>query len=210
MNRTISLAGLVLLLGVIGGPARGEEKAPATREQLQRLVTVCKVWGTIRYQHPFLAYQDIDWDAALVKALPKVEAAKTNEEFAAAVQVMLDALRDPATRTRRWPPDVKSDDSKGKAKSAERKLFTQLEDGVLVLNLRNWPERFQLGRDPKSADEFRTQVRKASAVIVDCRENPFIDPTTQRLLEELLCSREIKGIGRRAVMHSGYRPQSFA
>src|SRR6516225_7839358 len=70
-------------------------------KRTERLVCLCKVWGTIRYLHPYLAYGDIDWDAALVAALPRVEAAKDDNEFRAAVQAMLDKLRDSETRVAR-------------------------------------------------------------------------------------------------------------
>jgi hypothetical protein len=80
-------------------PATTQPPTPtAEREQVERLANVCKVWGTCRYLHPYLAYKDIDWDAALIKALPNILAAKQEEEYAAAVQTMLEALGDPATR----------------------------------------------------------------------------------------------------------------
>ena len=53
----------------------------AQSERTERMVNLCKVWGTVRYFHPYLAYKDIDWDAALVEALPKVQAAKAESEY---------------------------------------------------------------------------------------------------------------------------------
>ncbi len=62
-----------------------------------RLLATGKLWITIKYFHPYLAYRDIDWDKALVDALPKVRAATTPAEYDAAIQSMLEALKDPAT-----------------------------------------------------------------------------------------------------------------
>jgi C-terminal processing protease CtpA/Prc len=62
-----------------------------------RLLATGKLWVTVKYFHPYLAYRDIDWDKALVDALPKVRSAATPAEYATAMNSMLEALRDPAT-----------------------------------------------------------------------------------------------------------------
>ena len=64
-----------------------------------RLLATGKLWTTVKYFHPYLAYSDIDWDRALVDALPKIRSATTQAEYAAAIQSMLEALKDPATHT---------------------------------------------------------------------------------------------------------------
>jgi C-terminal processing protease CtpA/Prc len=67
--------------------------------EADRLVATGKLWTTVKYFHPYLAYRDIDWDKALVDALPRIRSAATPAEYAAAVQSMLDALKDPTTHT---------------------------------------------------------------------------------------------------------------
>jgi C-terminal processing protease CtpA/Prc len=62
-----------------------------------RLLATGKLWVTVKYFHPYLGYRDIDWDKALVDALPKIRSAATPVEYTAAVQSMLDALKDPTT-----------------------------------------------------------------------------------------------------------------
>jgi hypothetical protein len=80
-------------------PAAPRELAPPNDPRIARLARVARVWGEVRYRHPYLFYRDdIDWDGALVAAIPRIDAAQTDEEEATAVQAMLDALHDPATR----------------------------------------------------------------------------------------------------------------
>ena len=69
---------------------------PKTAEN-DRLLATGKLWVTVKYFHPYLAYRDIDWDKALVDALPKIRAATNSSSYAAAIQSMLDALHDPGT-----------------------------------------------------------------------------------------------------------------
>lgn len=204
MARSLLVLGLAVSLTLSGASARAEDKAP-DREQIQRLTTVCKVWGSLRYKHPYLAYKDIDWDAALVKALPKVEAAKSADEFAAAVQFMLDELKDPATR-------VVSPRAGGAAAAragpAGDKWFKSLDDGVLAVDVSSLPD-LRLARGPiPQLTELRTEIAKAGGVIFDCRRVPFVAPEVEQAVLRLACPRETKGVGTRYVVHSGYRPQA--
>jgi C-terminal processing protease CtpA/Prc len=63
----------------------------------ERLAGLIRVWGAIRFFHPYVAHGPIDWDGALVRAIPKVESSQTAEQYTAAVESMLAELHDPQT-----------------------------------------------------------------------------------------------------------------
>ncbi|MET0555378.1 MAG: S41 family peptidase [Vicinamibacteria bacterium] len=63
-----------------------------------RLVGLARVWAHVKYVHPAMATTDVDWDGALLRALPAVERARTDEEYRGALAGLLAELRDPATR----------------------------------------------------------------------------------------------------------------
>lgn len=90
-HRSIGALATLALLAAASAPAQQNDQGTA------RLAATAKLWITVKYFHPYLAYQDIDWDKALVEALPKIRNAKTPDEYAAATQQMLDALHDPET-----------------------------------------------------------------------------------------------------------------
>ncbi len=54
---------------------------PDVEYQTERLAALGRLWGAVKFFHPFLAYKEIDWDAALVKAIPSVKAARTPSEY---------------------------------------------------------------------------------------------------------------------------------
>ncbi|HSA55684.1 MAG TPA: S41 family peptidase [Gemmatimonadaceae bacterium] len=85
MRRFPALAGAALLL-VARAPA-----APQSQEQVERLTALGQVWGFLKYFHPGVAAGTIHWDSVLVAAAPKVRAARTDAEFNATVQSLLDA-----------------------------------------------------------------------------------------------------------------------
>src|SRR5256885_1347172 len=95
------------LAGVTIGAPTGNVMANAMRAggpmsapiDVARLSALGRLWAKVKLFHPYLATRDIDWDAALVSALPKVRSAETAEQYRAAVDEMLAALGDPETHT---------------------------------------------------------------------------------------------------------------
>ena len=78
--------------------AQSSAEPVSDRRRIERLADLGRLWGFVKFAHPALAYRDIDWDQALLRALPAVRAARSAEDYAAAVNGMLSALNDPLTR----------------------------------------------------------------------------------------------------------------
>lgn len=209
MPRLLSTT-VALLLGLSALTALAAESPPPplpSREE--RLVHLARLWGQVRYHHPALLYKDIDWDAALVAALPRVEAAKDRAAYAAAMQGLLDVLKDPATRVQR--PEEPS---------------TTGAPGVPVRELRHWEGRDVLVADLRALEvpkvqtalsaqvaTLRPEVVRAKAVILDLRGRGLDDSrrwTLHLALGEvlpLLLSQPLEVPGERSVFCSGYQAQ---
>src|SRR5262245_13565022 len=89
---------IVSLIAAIPAAAQ-TPNAEAEKIRIERLAALGRLWGVVKYFHPYLAYREIDWDAALIAAIPKVSAAKSTEEYRAAIDSLLAMLGDPATYT---------------------------------------------------------------------------------------------------------------
>jgi len=50
-------------------------------DETQRLAGLCKVWGLLKYYHPDVATGTIDWDEALIEAIPRVQAVQTRDDL---------------------------------------------------------------------------------------------------------------------------------
>ena len=112
---------LLLALGLVSWTASAAPSAaPALPSSEERLAHLARLWGQVKYRHPALAYKDVDWDAALVQALPRVESAQDAAAYAAAVQSLLDVLQDPATRVLRPDEADAAPGASGRARSAAR------------------------------------------------------------------------------------------
>jgi hypothetical protein len=203
-----------LIVAIMHFPTLGPEAwaddvvRPAQEKlRIQRLARLGKLWGNARYMHPFLAHGDLDWDAALLKAIPKVESAKTKDEFAAAVAEMVAALGDPATA-------VVPSEAQAKPTAGESLPVWSWTDGkILVVRITNY---LDLERDyygtRRKAEKLKAEIGKSEGIIFDLRA---FTPGTQsgmmtaffQDLGNSLVARDLVGPGERSLMHSGYTPQ---
>ncbi|MBV8858247.1 MAG: hypothetical protein JOZ96_19235 [Acidobacteria bacterium] len=97
LPKPLALAAVLLALCAHAhaqAPARQADEAA----RVERLLGLAKLWGAAKYFHPSLAYREVDWDKALVEAIPKVNAARSPQEYQAALNQMLAALGDKSTR----------------------------------------------------------------------------------------------------------------
>src|SRR5262245_37091797 len=89
---------IVLLIAALPAAAQAPN-ADAEKIRIERLAALGRLWGVVNYFHPYLAYKEVDWDAALIAAIPKVNAAKSTEDYRAAIDGLFATLGDSATYT---------------------------------------------------------------------------------------------------------------
>jgi hypothetical protein len=202
---------LALRAAVTPPPPIAVPAAPAPAERLVRLV---KLWGVVRYLHPYLAYRDLDWDAAFVAAASEVRAAKDRAEYAAAVGGMLAALGDPVTRVLPPAPAPPPVGAGGKpAPTSPRPLFRRAADGVLVVDLSPYTNATLYPDIYRRIDEVLPELPKARAVVFDLRAPPApeVGPAdTSYVLDKIadrLVGRTLAVPTERRIVHSGYQPQ---
>jgi C-terminal processing protease CtpA/Prc len=191
---------LLLALGLLACTASAAPSAtPALPSSEERLASLARLWGQVKYRHPALAYKEVDWDAALVEALPQVEAAQDAAAYAAAVQSMLEVLQDPATRVLR-PDEAAADAAAGPA----REPLHWLTKDVLGVDL-----------SAPAPESLRTELARAKAVILDLRARgldahaPDAMRQTLGAVLPLLLTQPLQVPGERTVFHSGYRAHTL-
>jgi C-terminal processing protease CtpA/Prc len=202
--RVLGLLGLPAFLGL--SPALAESPAPLQPADVERLTHVARLWGTVRFLHPYLAYKEIDWDAALVRAIPAVRSARTPQEYAAAAQGMLASLGDPVTRVEPARPPVQPP-----AGGRPPALFTWLSPGRLSIYLR--PDADSGMTEAESEKAFQSlagELPRAREVIVDLRSLWGLRYRAEFALQGIagaLASRPVPALAERFLVHSGYRTQ---
>ncbi len=182
----------------------------ADKVRIERLAGLAKVWGAVKYFHPFPAYKEIDLDKALIEAIPKVNAAKSPEEYAQALNSMLAVLGDDSTRA-----FVGAEKSPAQNK-ANGKEPLRLENGVLYYHALETGRL--ISQNKEKSREFKENVSKflpqAKAMVIDARlegelDVDILDSVVMQLRETLasLLDRKITLGSLRYRIHSGYAPQ---
>ena len=162
---------VVLFAAAVAGRASAQTRPdsadpPAT---IARLAGLARVWGFAKYFHPALAYRtDIDWDAALVAAIPRVRQARNAREYGAAVEAMLGRLDDPLTRVTHEAPAPK--DPPANPPFGYRTTPGQ----VLVITAGDYYAFFDPSVQQKLG-EMRAALPGARAVVLDLRSRSPVD-----------------------------------
>ncbi len=186
------------LLFVLLATTTTTTKPPPAPDRMARLI---ELWGTVKFLHPESFSRAGEWDAALMAAAPRVRAARTTDEYSAAVTSMLQGLRDPATHVFR-PADLtppKPDARK------DPKLLAELEGGKTVLVDLTALHGVQPTRD--EARDIERQLAAARRVVVDMRVTGQDWDLDGLPFYGALASRQVQGPALRSVRHAGYRPQ---
>jgi len=152
---------LALLLG-LASPLLAQEIPDSIT--IPRLAAVGRLYNAIRFFHPYLGYQGIDWDAAVAEALPGISGAESREEYRAALDRMLAVLDDPATRV----IDSVAAENDTSVRLEEPLAYRWEGDRVLVIRLLPGgnPDFDGLTARLRGLD---TLVRAAHAVVFDLR-----------------------------------------
>ncbi len=191
--------------------AQAPVSASSEAQRLQRLRGLAELWGEVRYRHPKLASSDFDWDAPLLVALPQVEAARSRDDYARALQQMLDTLGDPATYVEPWD----SKEPPARPAPSPRPLHAWEKGEVLAINLGVVSMPGGLGIFDSRYAPLVENLKKARAIVVDLRARALTDArgpyrmvSALDLLAPQLFHGELRTPAQRMVRRAGYRSQA--
>lgn len=60
--------------------------------QTQKIVSLAKLWGFLKYYHPAVAGGKLDWDGQLIRLLPAVEQSQDTQQLSTLYETLLDEL----------------------------------------------------------------------------------------------------------------------
>ncbi|HEU4507978.1 MAG TPA: S41 family peptidase [Pyrinomonadaceae bacterium] len=185
--------------------------------RLSRLAGLAKVWGTVKYFHPYLAYRNIDWDKALVEAIPKVNAAKTPQEYQAAINQMLAVLNDSSTRATIEVEDAVPDVTATALPAGFESKLVRTENQVLVIDADGIGKA--ISKDTSALNRLVGNINQAlttaTGVVIDARSNGkageieafYFDVFMRQTLPSIL-DTDVVLSSQRYRMHNGYATQT--
>ncbi len=145
-------------------PALSDAQTPIlNQQQTKRLVDAGKLWGHIKYFHPYLQYKNIPWDSAFAAAVPDIINATDKASYAAALQQWLNILEDPMTT-------VVSAAPAGKAFSKEDPSPTLVtRDSILYVTIRNLKDLDNGMQAIETLQKIPKQLSQVQYLVFDLR-----------------------------------------
>lgn len=168
---------------------------------VDRLVTLARVWSTVKYMHPAFLERPVKWDEALLHAIPRVTAATDDAAFEAAVADMLAELGDPATRLE--PDDASSTIGSG----GNMPAIGRLDGDTYVLSAGEAIEKAGYFGFREMVRGATADLAKARYVIVDLRtsrRNPALSALGE--VASLVTRDAVTAPPRWVATYSGYMP----
>lgn len=217
MKGLLAVLMFLLLAATVNGVS-----AQTEAKRIERLSGLAKVWGAVKYFHPFPAYREIDWDKALIDAIPKANAAQSPEQYAAALNSMLAALGDKNTRAEVWRAEVWNGKAKPEKASSAQTLKEpfRFETGVLTIDVYAAASAMAKTEGQAAANQIIGKIYEsfpqAKAVIFDLRfpaENAddgvlfFADMFLRNVLPAML-DKPLALSASRYRVHNGYESQT--
>lgn len=183
-------------------------------EQVQRLAQLSKLYGHIKYFHPYLGYRNINWDSAFAAAAPRLIYAGSEQEQASAIQRMLDALTDPVTKVILSNPETENL-SIGTAQDSLQFYFTP--DSLLVVKTNNYYGFDNYVFLLQQLDTVKIWIKSAKGLLLDMRAKRQIRSDVLLLwpfsfdyseISSMLVAQPVITPGHRLRMHNGFTPES--
>jgi C-terminal processing protease CtpA/Prc len=163
----------------------------------ERIEHAGRLWGQVRYLHPWLLSREVDWDGAFVRWVSRAGDAQDER---ASLQSMLEELHDPATHM----------EEAGASPAPAAPSWRWVEKDVLAIHLEplaSWSDmREQVAR-------LQPEIAKARGVIVEALQQPPLQEGKEDVGDELemllplLAARPLLAPAERVAEHSGYQPQ---
>ena len=202
---------------VITSSAQDLTHSLSEKERIERLVQLGHLWGQVAFFHPYLAYKDIDWDAAMVEHLPAIEKANSKEELSDALQSLLNVLNDPVTRVvsneepqeERVYPDLLDD-------IQPSSHFT--EDSILVVKMTDYVDLSDYANASQQLENTLLKIKEAKRVVFDFRNLRDAGPDAGILIDYMFSQIEAGGLfyskpyagpAKRRRIHYGYSLDGF-
>jgi hypothetical protein len=169
----------------------------------ERLAGLCRLWGAVKFFHPFVVCKDIDWDRALVEAIPLVREAGSAVEYRKALEHLLAFLDDPMTTVSSADasPIVPSFPDMGEPVEP-RLRWVDGDVGVFVAH--DFASMVRGTELTQSVTALFTELERASAIVLDLRKAVYSLWSALDGLLGALTHDDVQLPARCSRMYSGY------
>ena len=177
-----------------------------TKQQLTRLSDACKLWGHVKYFHPYLQYKTIPWDSAFAAVVPGILSSVSAQDYEKCLSTWLSILNDPVTKvhTRNKVTSVLA--------TAHPSPTVSIKDSVLTVTINNLTDIKNYTLMEERLRNLMMLPRNIKYIMFDLRLDEFTEGEplesffTSHSISALLGSRLMQS-SIRTVVHEGFPPE---
>jgi len=199
------LFAILLLLITNCGQAQSIQLIPT---QVKRIAKTSQLWGHIKYFHPYLTNKSINWEEAFIQNIDKVISSGSSDEFAEAIQKMLDELNDPSTKV------ILKNTSQAKKDSTKYPQIKFLNDSILLVSVRDYNDLENFYYCLEQFSTLKEKIPISNGLVFDLRSHSDIGGTKGYLayyfenINSCFSDSEIQLPGLKARFHDGFVPET--
>lgn len=195
-----------LVAALVAGLAAAPLRAQSDSLRLTRLSALGRLFGVVKYFHPAFLERDVPWDSAVVVAIDAVNAARSADDYRAAIANLLGVLGDPATRV---DPVREPSVPRAGAMTPSQRWHASGADSTLVVAIPDF-ENFVAAM--QFLNGAAADIRRAPSLVFDLRGAEPDELGTSSFvfansIQSALSTTAISAPAQRLRMHSGFVPQ---
>ncbi len=197
---------ITLIIILARGPINAQPQLDSI--QVDRIVKTCKLWGHLKYFHPFLADNYINWETAFTDNIMGIIESKNKVEFKNAIQEMLLNLNDPITRV------IESYEKVDHSDSLHYPIISYLEDSILLMSIQNYRDLEDINHSFSQFNSLKEKIPSSTGIIFDLRNESIISDDIKGyinsyfpFIESYLSDQVLTIPGYKARFHDGFVPE---
>jgi len=167
-----------------------------------------QLWGHLKYFHPYLSEDSIDWENAFSNSIEQVITSKNSKDFGKAVQKMLDQLNDPATKVL-IDQEINVEDD-----TLKYPVIKFVQDSVLLISVKDYSDLEDFNHAFKQFSSLREKLPLCNGVIIDIRSPKDLGDLKGYLswyfdeIKGYFSVEELRTPGLNARFHDGFVPET--
>jgi len=177
--------------------------------QVERVVKTSQLWGHLKYFHPYLNDNAINWEKAFTDNIDEIIDAGSKKELKISIQKMLFELDDPITTVIETPQKFENNDS------TKYPIISYLKDSILLVSIKDYSDLEDFNYCDKQFSDLKEKIPKSSGVIFDIRNQFEVTDDLKgwlayyfHIFESYLSNQTLELPGFKARFHDGFEPET--
>lgn len=197
------MKGFLAFLIVISNLCEIKAQEKLDSVQIERISKTCKLWGHLKYFHPYVDNGTVNWEQAFTNNIEDVIKASSKKEFSIAIQSMLSELNDPITGV------VSTSNEASVLDTTKYPVISYLKDSVLLFSISDYRDLEDYYYCMGQLHKLTEEIPNSTGVIFDIRNSFELTGDELKQYIEYYFSEIQSQLSNRQLVLPGYRAKFY-